>query len=111
MTTAQLVIRRKKPLLRSACFHAQQCAEKYLKAILVAHGQKFPKTHDLIDLSDLCQRAGILIPIDKDQLDGLTPHAIRIRYPGMPLDLADAQAALATAKFVRAFARKILGLK
>jgi HEPN domain-containing protein len=30
-------LRRKAPLLYGATFHAQQCAEKYLKALLVAH--------------------------------------------------------------------------
>jgi HEPN domain-containing protein len=28
---ARSTLRRKKPLTHSACFHAQQCAEKYLK--------------------------------------------------------------------------------
>jgi HEPN domain-containing protein len=31
----------------TACYHAQQCAEKYLKAQLVLLGRDFPKTHDL----------------------------------------------------------------
>lgn len=29
------------------CFHARQCAEKYLKAFLVHQGVTFPKTHDI----------------------------------------------------------------
>ncbi len=32
---ARFALRRKKPLTYGACFHAQQCAEKYLKAILI----------------------------------------------------------------------------
>jgi HEPN domain-containing protein len=36
-------LRRKKPLLYTACFHAQQCAKKYLKAILVIKGMNFQK--------------------------------------------------------------------
>ena len=31
----------------SACFHAQQSVEKYLKAVLVDLGIAFAKTHDL----------------------------------------------------------------
>jgi HEPN domain-containing protein len=31
----------------TVCFHAQQCAEKCLKALLVLRGIDFPKTHDL----------------------------------------------------------------
>ena len=36
---AQSALRRKKPLTYGAAFHAQQCAEKYLKALLIARGQ------------------------------------------------------------------------
>jgi len=38
---ARLSLRQKKPLAYGACFHAQQCAEKYLKAILVSRGTVF----------------------------------------------------------------------
>jgi HEPN domain-containing protein len=31
----------------ACCFHAQQAAEKYLKAYLVSRNIIFPKTHDL----------------------------------------------------------------
>lgn len=36
-------LRRKRTWTYGACFHAQQCAEKDLKAMLVARGQPFPK--------------------------------------------------------------------
>src|SRR6266852_9206884 len=38
---------RKRPNYDSACFHAQQCTEKYLKARLQEAGIPFGKTHDL----------------------------------------------------------------
>src|SRR4029453_6914324 len=44
-------------MVRSPCgatFHAQQCAEKYLKALLVSRRQAFPRTHDVVALHDLC---------------------------------------------------------
>ena len=31
----------------TVCFHAQQCTEKYLKAVLAWKRVEFPKTHDL----------------------------------------------------------------
>jgi len=65
---ARSALRRKKPLTYGATFHAQQCAEKYLKATLVAKGQAFPKTHDLLALSDLCTQAGLLLKIDANIL-------------------------------------------
>jgi HEPN domain-containing protein len=45
---ALLLLRaRKTPDYDGACFHAQQCAEKYLKARLQEAGIAFPRTHDL----------------------------------------------------------------
>ena len=44
---------RKNPNYEAACFHAQQCAEKYLKAILQEQSIPFGRTHNLIALLDL----------------------------------------------------------
>jgi hypothetical protein len=30
----------------TVCFHSQQCAEKYLKALLICHSLAVPKSHD-----------------------------------------------------------------
>jgi HEPN domain-containing protein len=105
---AQSALRRKKPLTYGAAFHAQQCAEKYLKALLVARGQAFPKTHDLAALSDLCTQNGILIPIDQDTLQRLTAYAVQVRYPGEAPTEDEAHLSLKTAQAVRRFARKLL---
>jgi HEPN domain-containing protein len=35
------------PNYDAVCFHAQQCAEKYLKALLVEKALPVPRTHDL----------------------------------------------------------------
>ncbi|MGW8256832.1 MAG: HEPN domain-containing protein [Thermoguttaceae bacterium] len=53
-TSAQREYRaRKNPNYDSACFHAQQCVEKYLKAVLQDREIPFRKTHDLNLLFDL----------------------------------------------------------
>lgn len=44
---------RKEPNFDAACFHAQQCAEKYLKARLHESGIPFERTHNLVHLLDL----------------------------------------------------------
>jgi HEPN domain-containing protein len=41
---------RKEPNYDGVCFHAQQCAEKYLKALMVETGLPVPKSHDLVFL-------------------------------------------------------------
>ena len=39
-----------KPLPGMACYHAQQCAEKYLKGYLISHSVPFRFVHDLVYL-------------------------------------------------------------
>ncbi len=63
-------------------FHCQQCAEKYLKAILVQHGVTPPFVHDLLTLS---RRARADCPTLQDterQCESLTPFGTATRYPG-----------------------------
>lgn len=43
---------RKNPNYDGICFHAQQCAEKYIKARLCEAGIEFKKIHDLVSLLD-----------------------------------------------------------
>ena len=63
-SAAKTLISLKKPLLAAVCFHAQQCTEKYLKALLLMKDVDFPKTHDLLTLDTLCNRNGILTGFD-----------------------------------------------
>ncbi len=107
---AQSSLRRKKALTYSACFHSQQCAEKYLKALLVAKGYSFPKVHDLILLNDLCTKAGILVMLDVKELNTLSDYAVRVRYPGEDPTSEESRHALEIAKSVRRFVRKFLGV-
>ena len=91
------------PLSDPACFHCQQCAEKYLKAFLTEHLVRFERTHVLADLLGLC------IPIDKDfekianDLSSLEGFAVAIRYPGATVSVELAEEAFEAAKRVRAF--------
>jgi len=107
---AKSAMRRKKPLPTGACFHAQQCAEKYMKALLVLKKADFPKTHDLLMLNNLCSSAGILLEINPKLLNTLADYAVRTRYPGAAPILDDAKEALEIMKTIRAFARGFLGL-
>jgi HEPN domain-containing protein len=108
---AQSALRRKKPLTHAACFHAQQCAEKYLKALLVAGGHPFSKTHDLLVLNDECTRAGILLSFSEDNLSILLSYAVRVRYPGEDPTPEEAREALDIARSVRRVARKFLNVE
>lgn len=65
----------------NAGFHAQQAAEKYIKAFLVRHQIEFPKTHEIALLRQLVAQtdqrtAGRLAPAEV-----LTPYGVTFRYP------------------------------
>lgn len=104
-------VRRKRPLTYVACFHAQQCAEKYLKAVLVSRQVTFSRTHDLLLLNDQCERAGILLGLDGKSLNALSDFAVKVRYPGDDPTSDEAREALAITKTVRRFVRAFLELK
>jgi HEPN domain-containing protein len=108
---AKSALRRRKPLTIGSCFHSQQCAEKYFKAILVSQDVEFPKTHDLLILNTLCVEAGIITGFAKEDLGRLSGYAVRTRYPGNQPDPEEAQEALEIAMNVRRFARTFLGLR
>jgi HEPN domain-containing protein len=96
------------PNYDAACFHAQQCAEKYLKARLVEAGKDFPKTHDLSAILNL------VLPLEpsweslREDLERLTDLGVEVRYPGTTADLEDANEAIRTAQHVRRIVRTAL---
>jgi len=105
---ARAVLRRKRPLFGHVCFLAQQCAEKSLKALLVAKGQTFPRTHDLVLLANLNTQTGVLLPVASADLRELTRHAVVTRYPGHDPTPEDAREALTTARAICTFVRRLL---
>ena len=101
---------RKNPVYDAACFHAQQCAEKYLKARLVEAGVTFSKTHNLLAL------LGLALPIEpgwmvlQTRLTALNVFAIDYRYPGNSAAKADALDAMKDCREVRRVIRQSFGL-
>lgn len=101
---------RRNPNYDSACFHAQQMAEKYLKGFLQEHGQPFPKTHNLITLLTLCLPIDATLDLQRPTLVLLNRYAVRYRYPGESADKNEARQAYRAAKDFRRFMRTRLGL-
>src|SRR5204862_4855633 len=64
------------------CFHAQQAAEKFLKAALMLRGIAVPRTHDLSELVGLLPEETDL-GVSPHELASLTPYAVQARYPGI----------------------------
>jgi len=94
----------------SACFHAQQCLEKYLKAVLVRHEIVFGKTHDLLPLLCKCLPAHPLWESWGDDVEWLTQYSVLFRYPGESATREDARKAVGIAKAMRTDLRSALGL-
>lgn len=95
----------------TVCFHAQQAAEKYLKALLLAYGVRPPRSHDLGFLLAMClEHAAALYTLGED-CARLRAYAIDSRYPDVPftIDEAEGRAAAAAADRVRAAVRPVLG--
>jgi len=64
-----------------SCYHAQQCAEKAIKAFLISKMIDPPRIHDLVELNNIC------IVHDKDfstiqkYCINLNPYGVHVRYP------------------------------
>lgn len=101
-------LKAKPPALNSVCFHAQQCIEKYLKAVLQENNIPFQKIHDLDVLVELLK--GVLPEIEKfrEDLIKLNVYAVEVRYPGFtPLE-EDAREAVSIMKKVKSFIEEFL---
>ncbi len=85
---------------RAACFNAQQCAEKSIKATLVFLQIPFPKTHDLNRLRDLLPEGWTVK--EMPDLSELSVWAVEPRYPGDLIEATrqDAEAAVVQARSI-----------
>jgi HEPN domain-containing protein len=74
-------------------FHAQQAAEKLLKALLALGGHTYPRSHSIGILIDLLAEVGVTLPEELLAVETLTPFATTFRYDDLPLEeLLDRQA-------------------
>ena len=101
---------RKKPVYDAVCFHAQQCAEKYFKAVLQEHERDIPKVHKLLDLLKLCKEVEPSLEILLPDLLELERYSVNIRYPGLSADKEEGRAALRAAQTVRKLLQARLGI-
>jgi HEPN domain-containing protein len=100
-----------KPVYDGVCFHCQQCAEKYLKALLQELGLAVTRTHDLEALRvQLLPHHPSLRSLRRG-MEFLTDYAVDVRYPGKRARKRQATAALRWAGRVRTGARALLGIR
>ena len=89
-------------IYNQVCFHAQQCVEKSLKAILAAEGRDIPRTHKVVDLipevnavvgEDLFERFEGIEILDQYYIPTRYPDAVLGVLPeGMPGEREAAEA-------------------
>jgi HEPN domain-containing protein len=99
---------RKLPNFDAAGFHAQQCIEKYLKALLQAHNIRFEKIHDLLALKELCLSFLPELEFHNDALAYLSQFAVTFRYPGESANRKQAKRALEIMKELRVILKAAL---
>ena len=90
-----------KPNYDAVCFHAQQCVEKYMKALLIIKGRFAPKTHDLAELAKLVEQAVEQWGWPVEELRLLTRAAVIYRYPGESAEREETSAALEICRALR----------
>jgi HEPN domain-containing protein len=81
LTVAKLSLKSKSKIYWAACFHAQQSAEKYLKAFLISVGVSPPKTHDMPELVSLCAGVDEAFSSINPEARFLNAFSVEVRYP------------------------------
>jgi HEPN domain-containing protein len=98
-------------LREDVCFHAQQCAEKALTALLIHLEILYQRTHALETLIDLLKASGVEVPQGVDRSFSLSQYAVETRYPGEwePITEEETRSALEMAATVLAWVKEQLG--
>jgi HEPN domain-containing protein len=107
---ASQLARGRPPVHDLICFCSQQCAEKYLKALVEEQGLAVPRTHDLEDLLELLLPSHAELAMLRRGAKFLIQFAVDARYPGFQASKRQGQAARRWADKVRSAARAVLGL-
>lgn len=111
-TTAGRELRARKNFNYDAvCFHCQQCAEKYLKAVLQENDVHIPKIHYLLELLGLILKFDESFETLRADLDALEDYSVRFRYPGDFAEKEQAHSAYESAQTVREFIREKIDIE
>jgi HEPN domain-containing protein len=94
------------------CFHAQQAAEKAIKAVYRHCGLVFPYTHDLGELLAGLKAHGVEVPPVVEEAEVLSSYASEARYPGLsePVGEEEHRRAVELAEGVVRWAARIIGV-
>lgn len=91
-----------RPNYDAVCFHAQQCVEKLMKAVLIINNVVPPRSHDLVRLDELLKSLNLHWSWPLPDLRLLDRAAVQFRYPGESADREDAEEAVVVVERLRA---------
>jgi HEPN domain-containing protein len=93
------------------CFHAQQAAEKALKAVYLHYGWLFRYVHDLEELITGLRQNGLYVPEAAEDALVLTSYAFEARYPSLaePVSEEEYRQAIELAQTVVRWADEVIG--
>lgn len=98
-------------LYEDLCFHAQQAAEKALKAVYQRRGWTFRYVRDLKELLAGLREKGLVVPDNLEEATRLTSYAFEFRYPGVeePVTKGEYEQAVTLAENVLRWAESQVG--
>lgn len=108
-----LAVNKLKPemkLLSVICFHAQQCVEKYMKAILQENNIEFEKIHHLNILLKDCVKFLPNLQEYRKELTMLSTYTVDIRYPGYEVSKDEAEECIKIMEKIRKIIREYFDL-
>lgn len=113
LKSAQKLLEGDDPIMDTAIYHTQQCAEKALKGYLAFKMQPIKKSHDIELLVELCSRLDSDFEKLYDLSENLTPYATAFRYPDIYLepDYDEVEEAIRMAREILEFVRGKVGIK
>ena len=117
LRTAETLLEQSDIVPRISCFHAQQAAEKALKAVLYGAGERVVIGHSLAELGERVEQRDPAYRALRGEVAKLDRYYVPTRYPnGLPaggdpgeaFDAEDAAAAIATAERALEYVRRLL---
>ena len=99
------------PIMDTAIYHTQQCAEKALKGYLSFKKQPLRKSHDIELLVEICSKIDAEFEKLYEYSENLTPYATAFRYPDIYLepDYDEVYEAIGMAREILEFVEKRVG--
>ena len=87
-----------------ACYLSQQCVEKALKGFLFFNDVEPPRTHNLVELCQICMNYDKTFSEILNECSDLTPYGVAVRYPNeLAIDDVIAKSTISKAQFVYDF--------